>query len=261
MVAAFGRAAQERAAIGVAVGRHEAELLDVEALRGLHVLDEEHHVTDFDRNGALVDRAALVQARLVVPRVHQRAFDLHLMLARDLEAHGQAVRVGAADAQGVTLALLHEAGRISDGVRDVIERCLRVHAPHHFAQRRAGLDRRRQRGVVDAAHQHAAAVERFEVEALRVVALDGQAPVAEKAAAGVKVIRAVDDFVDSQYLDHVVLQLAGLSWPKAAVVRSGPSTRSSAPCTAGCPAFPSRGRGRCRASHRTARKWKTACRC
>ncbi|MNN18108.1 hypothetical protein D3C81_1313130 [compost metagenome] len=212
VVATVRRAAQERAAVRVAVRRHEAELLHIELLGGLDVFHEEHHVADFDRRGVIVDRAALVHARLVVPRVHQRAVDLHVMLARDLEAHGQAVRVGAADAQRGAFALLHEARRIGDRVSQMVERCLRFDTPHHFAQRRAGLDRWRQRRIVDAAHQHAAAVQRFEIQALRVIALDGQAPVREKAAAGVKVIRAVDDLVDSQYLDHCFSPACRVQW-------------------------------------------------
>jgi hypothetical protein len=42
------RAAQEGAAPGIAVRLHEAEVLHIEALAGLHVLDEEHHVADLD---------------------------------------------------------------------------------------------------------------------------------------------------------------------------------------------------------------------
>ncbi|MCY1218748.1 hypothetical protein D9M72_306980 [compost metagenome] len=255
VVAALLRAAHEGATVRVAVGADEAEALGVEALAGVHVLDEEHHVADFDRLGALVDRTGLVDPALELPGVGLAALDLDIALASDLQAHRQSVGIKAADA---ALAL-DEAGVARDALGIQFEVRLTLHAPDHFAQGGAGLDGRRQAGLVQGRDNHAAAVEAFEdhlvVTRLHLL----QAPVGKEAGTGGQVFHAVGDFVDSQYA-HRVFLISGCR-PRPAAVRSGPSRGSSAPCTGESPGAPSPGPGRCRASRRRGWRWRTACRC
>ncbi|MNS87012.1 hypothetical protein D3C72_1209380 [compost metagenome] len=164
VVAALGRAAHEGAAVRITVGRHEAEALRVERARALHVAHEEHDMADLDRRGAFVDRCGLVHARLGVPGVHGAAVDLDRALAADLQAHGQAVGVGAADAARAVDRGVGEGRVLRDGGGVAVQVGVAFHAPHHFAQRRALFHRGRQAGLVPRRNDHLAAVEALEDE-------------------------------------------------------------------------------------------------
>jgi hypothetical protein len=117
----------------------------------VHVAHEEHHVADFDGRGALVDRCGLVDARLGVPGVHGAAVDVHGMLAADLQAHGQAVGVDAADAARAVHGGVDESRVLRDGCGVAVEVGIAFDAPHHFTQGRALFHRGRQARLFDAA--------------------------------------------------------------------------------------------------------------
>ena len=68
-----------------------------------------------------------------------------------------------------------------------------VHAPHHFAQRGAGLHGGRQAGVIHAAHQHLGAVLRLPLLLLRGIRQRRQAPVGKKAPRLVPPVGGVGD--------------------------------------------------------------------
>ena len=121
------------------------------------------------------------------------------MLARDLETHGQAVGVGAADAPALVASPLHKAGFVANAVSVALQIGFAFHSPDHFAQGRPLLDGRRQVGMPIGRHDDAAAVEAFEHQAVRRFLHQLQPPVEEKAAAGGEVVHAVGDFVDTQY--------------------------------------------------------------
>ena len=75
MVAAGGRATHEATAPGITVRHLEPELICVERRRGREVGHEKHHVADFDRNGAVIGRARLVDTRALAPGVGARAIE------------------------------------------------------------------------------------------------------------------------------------------------------------------------------------------
>src|SRR5690606_20414928 len=180
---------------------------------------------------------------------------LDVTLAGDLQANRQAIGIQATDA---TLAL-GEARLARNALGVQLEIRLALDAPDHFAQGRAGLDGRRQAGLVQRRDHDAAAVEAFEDDLIVARRHLLQAPISEEAGTAGQVFHAVGDFVDSQYA-HRVFLISGCR-PRPAAVRSGPSRGSSAPCTGESPGAPSPGPGRCRASRRRGWRWRTACRC
>ena len=121
------------------------------------------------------------------------AFNLQFTLARDLQADRQTVGVGAANAP----VAFDKPGVIGDALAVQRQVGSTGHAPDHFAHRGAGFDGRRQARLVQVGKHYAAAVEGLEHHFIRLRADLGQAPVAEKTHAGVQVLDAISDFINT----------------------------------------------------------------
>src|SRR3990167_717727 len=193
VVTALLGAAHKGAAVGIAIRADEAEAFAVEALAGIDVLDEEHHMADLDGLGTFVDRAGLVDPALELPGIGLAARHLDVALPADLQADGQAVGIGTADP---ALALA-EAGITRDALGIALEVGRALTAPDPLAQGRPLLDGRRQAGLVLRGDYHPTAVEALEHHLIVALADLAQPPVGEEARAGGQVVDPVGDFVDT----------------------------------------------------------------